>query len=327
MTDVTVDCTIEGDLEVPSAHLEAMGQGVAVWSVESVKLILTDDVQGTVRALVPHLSTYRTERGSGRVAARVVAEVSPPIVVVDGPLVVEQEPSAAERLLAHEVGHLVLGDRGEVVGQPLLGPIYEGAWKRWLASFGGVSLEEFRIERTLFELGYGASPWRDIAFTSDTLYSANLDLLEALVDERSQDVEYLASAVCGVVSDLSKHFGYAAAWIADEYDWRFPVEELSEAGRADWRDFVGEHWDQRMVFYREVPPADEELDHDQLRNLLHRAGELEQDLLKRAGFYFSGPGEGGGDEEWGFWPVQDDSLWDDRTERALAEAKVRGDLE
>ena len=119
----------------------------------------------------------------------------------------------------------------------------EPAWH--LMSLAGYAMEEMRIERYAVALDYPPSAWIRPSNLEDALFFANGDVVLAVTDEASSNLDHLMRGIIGVFDRLTEILGYLAAPVLAGTG-ALPLDELTPDGRANWDDYVAATWDRRL---------------------------------------------------------------------------------
>jgi hypothetical protein len=298
-------------MELPERYSAAMEAGISAMGIADPQVIATSTFDETVREIIGS-STYSSDRGAGVVAAKTVATDSGPVIIFNTPEVTrEHAPADVERLMAHECGHAVLIDEGEVTEGHR--GIVDGQYEWKLLCVGGLAIEEYRIERRLYELGYPVTESTSIDHLNEALHVNNLDIVAAVLDPESADPEIFEASVLTVVDRFAKLLAYMAA-PAIVLDMPFRRDSLSSEARTHWDDYVGKSWDKRVALYRQIPDAGVRLSRSEWADLLIGGLQIESDFLERVGFFYT-PDTGAGE---GFYRVQDDAMFHRRVRRDVA---------
>ncbi|MEV4057077.1 hypothetical protein AB0J55_38225 [Amycolatopsis sp. NPDC049688] len=313
-----MDLTVDGP-EVGVEVVEAMERGLARMGRPDAEVLVTSDLQAAVRRLDTSVPAYTTQRGGGEVAGRTVITPEVSVIVLSDQYLRKSSPHDIERILAHEAGHLVLGESGEEVGSERLS--VKPGWRWKLRYIGGTALEEYRIERAMYDLGYGSSEMAESDSVSSSLHVLNCRVFEAMADPRSHaDTVYFEAMILAALSDFAKVLAYCGALSLSGRGRDYPRRELNHFGQANWDDFVGTHWGERLDFFETIPDVRQAGISRFETNVWLQAANLEQELLKRIGFIFQGPPDGG---NYYFTRRQDDQVVESRLSRASEEAMVR----
>ncbi|MEV0688204.1 hypothetical protein AB0I35_30495 [Nocardia sp. NPDC050378] len=288
-----------------SSQVDAIEAGLnAIGAAEdSVEVIVTDNLVDKVRGLTGD-PDYGADRGAGVVGAKTIPTAEDSVIVLNAPEFRRRGAADLERILAHEGGHVLLNRRGETLtgrrhlaGRP--------QWRWHLLCVGALALDEYRIERALAELGYPTPESCDLDHFEPTMVAVN-EILNACVDPRSQNPQFFMEQVIRTQDWLSKYLAYAAPFFPDGP----PQAQARGHARANWNDYVGEHWHERATLYATVPSAREPMANPQFDAVLRRGLDLEIALLKQLGFEFTTQGE-----HYCFWRRGTDALWARRDAR------------
>ncbi|WP_143268935.1 hypothetical protein [Amycolatopsis vastitatis] len=313
-----MDLTIEGPA-LDDDVVEAMRRGLARMGRPDAEVVAANDLQSAVRRLDSSLSAYTIRRGSGEVAAKTIVTPEASVIVVNSKYLREASHLDVERVLAHEAGHLALEAHGETVSPGRLNGESEWRWK--LRYLGGTALEEYRIERALYELGYGASEMAEGESVTGSLHALNCGVFEAMTNPQSHaDVRFFEARILEVVSNFAKVLDYCGALSLSGRGRGYPERDLDRFGRANWDDFVGSHWTERIDFLATVPDVRESGTGKFTKEMWHQIATLEEKLLKRVGFVFEDAPSIG---TYGFFRRQSDQDTQSRLDRATEEAMAR----
>ncbi|MET8218057.1 hypothetical protein [Streptomyces hirsutus] len=293
-------------------QVDAMQAGLSRMGKPDAAVVVTDDFVGTVRNLTSQ-ERYSTDRGASIVAARTLSLEDRSVIVVNRPEVSHLPPREFERLLAHEAGHIQLNERAEgLAGRRNL---VEADWEWWLLRLGGLALDELRIERHLADLGYEVSGVGTVDHLTDSLYQLNAEIVLALTDPASSDVETLANSVMKSHDWFSKHLSYFAAFHSDLAGSE--LAGLPNHAKKNWNDYVGPTWKGRVDLYQQAPTSAEPIGGSDLNELLREAGRQEKALLSKIGFLYASERDG-----FSFRRVVNDDVCSARVQRAIAVARM-----
>lgn len=302
--------------DLPDDYRDAINAGISAMGVPDPTVVVTSDFDNAVRELTG-LSTYSSYRGAGVVAAKTIEIDGGPVILVNAPKVIgDRTPADLERLLAHECGHVILINTDEVTGGH--DSLFESHIERVLMYISGYAIEEFRIERRMYELGYQPTDSSNVDHLVEALYINNVDLIIALTDPESADVEKLEAAALAIVDRFAKLLAYMAAPVI-ALDEAFDRNLLAPESRDHWDDYVGSTWDQRISLYQQIPSVAERIDSSQWATFLEDGAQLESAFMEKIGFYYEVTGGGG----YGFWRVNDDAMFHRRARRAEQEVRAR----
>ncbi len=301
-----------GGLTVP--QLIAAQAGLDAIGLPDAKVIIADNFELKVKE-ISGLATYSTGRGANVVAAKTIPTGDDSIIVVNGPVVRDRAPDAIERLLAHEAGHVMLNSRNEGARGRQHLAASEPDW--YLMCIGSNALDELRIERVLAGLGYPVAEAGAIDDLDNAMYYLNCEIVEAVVDPASADLETFRDAVLRTHDWLSKNLALVAAY--HEGTSGPDLAGLSDIARENWLDYIGGHWAIRAAYYESVPDAAAPMSDSALRRVLLDGAQVEADLLRSLGFSYTAAAGGG----WAFRRTGSDALFDSRVKRALAETEAR----
>ncbi|MGW0046845.1 hypothetical protein GV791_28515 [Nocardia cyriacigeorgica] len=283
-----------------SSRLAALEAGLAAIGAadSAVEVIVSDDFAGTVRQITRD-PDYGANRGAGVVGAKTIATDNGSVIVLNAPEFRRRGTADLERILAHEGGHVLLNRRRETVtGRRHLAG--EAEWRWLLLCIGALAIDEFRVERALAELGYPPPESCDLDHFEATMFAVNTEILSACIDPASRSPRHFAQRVIHTQDWLSKYLAYAAPF----YPGGPPRTEASQLARANWDDYVGNHWDERVALYRTLPSARTPVGDSEVDAALHAALDLEIALLASLGFEFTSERDGEG-----FWRRGTDRRW------------------
>lgn len=317
----TINC------ELTAGQIEAVQKGLDRIGAAFATVIFTPDLQASVREhfsgyvdygnySMEDYANYSTERGGGRVAAKVISRGSDHRIFVDHRVFSQASVEENERLLAHEGGHVVAAVRGEEF--TALQHLASTQKEYDLLASVAISIEEYRIEREVAEIGYADAPQGPIESMGWMLYTMSYDLLRALLDPGASP-EILRRAVSSTLADFVKILGYAAGPVIVKHNGKFPVDTMTDLEVANWHDYVGDSWDQLMEVYFQIPGIGTPMSAPDMEARLSAAFSWYRDWMGRVGF------EQTADPRGGVWFVRtsSDELWTSRLERVTAEAKIR----
>jgi hypothetical protein len=304
------DCSVSAD------HAEAMAQGLASLNADDVRVLATGNFVETV-AEVTGNSSYTADRGGGVAAARTVTGAGGSVVIVNYDEVASRSPADVQRILAHEGGHVRIDARGteETSGNR---DADEADWQWWLKCLGAQAIVEFRIERSLAELGYHAAEWLTPRHVDYSLLITNVEVVSALIDPASADPAHLHDALLTTLNHATKLLAYIAAPLAAGQPGLAP-SQLSTAGQEHWADYIAPTWQRRVDLYAAIPSAAEPVPVEGWRVILRKAAVLEQRLLRDFGFAFSTLPDG----RYGFFRKASDAAFEERRQRALAQTETQ----
>jgi len=140
--------------------------------VQDARIVVTNKFTETIAGMTGNPS-YSADRGGGAVAARTVTGPGGPVVYLNHDETASFGPAEIERLVAHEAGHVLIDGRGteETSGHR---DSAETDWQWWLKCLGALAITEFRIERSLAELGYPTAEWATAPAVDQSLLVTNV---------------------------------------------------------------------------------------------------------------------------------------------------------
>jgi len=297
-------------------QLNAIEAGLTAMSEPDARVAIVDDFVDTVQRLTRN-PAYSAGRGAGIVAAKTIhhTPTGGDVIVFNAPELRNRDNLLLERLAAHEAGHVKLGKRGEgVTGRRHL---VDSEWRWLLMCLGALAIDELRIERGLADLGYPVAVTGDVDYIDDAMFWLNCELMNALVDPASSDVEKFHDAVMSTQDWLTKHLAYVAAYNSSPTP---DLSALSSHSRQNWDDYIAAHWGKRVAFYESIPDARTSLDASELDSILLNAIDIEADLLSSLGFRLS---DGGYGHRFAFRRIASDAQCDRRLQRAREELALR----
>jgi hypothetical protein len=309
---------VEDGCSVPAEWPEAMSRGLASMHVEDVRIVVTNRFVKTVSELTGK-PAYTADRGGGAVAARTVTGPDGSMVVVNYGEMASRSLADIERTLAHEAGHVLINARGteETKGNR---DSAETDWQWWLKCVGALATVEFRIERTLADLGYPTAELAAPSAIEQNLLVTNAEVISAVIDPASADPVHLRDAVFTTLDHITKTLAYIAAPIAAGQPGFSPLE-LSNEGQANWADYIAPTWQRRLDLWRSVLPVAEPVPVKAWRTILRKSAALEQEFLRDFGFAFSNEPNGC----YGFWRTASDELLEKRLQRARIQTGTQGE--
>jgi hypothetical protein len=275
---------------------------------DPARIVVTVNFARTVAELTENRS-YTTERGSGAVAAKTVTGPSGSVIVVNYSELSSRPPADIQRVIAHEAGHVLIDARGseETLGNRDPG---ETDWQWLLKCLGAQALVEFRIERSLGDLGYTAAESTAASAVENSLLVTNVEVVSAVADPASADPRPLHDALFTTLNHATKMLGYIAApLIAGQPG--FSPSQLSVEGQANWADYFAGTWAQRLGLWTPIPSATEPIPVESWRTILRRSADLERALLRDFGFAFEKMPDG-----YGFVRKAGDDVFTRRLNRA-----------
>ena len=288
-------------------QLTAIEAGLNAMSEPDARVVIVDNFVDTVQRLTQN-PAYSAGRGAGIVAAKTIHTSTGEVIVFNAPELRNRDNLLLERLAAHEAGHVKLGKRGEgVIGRQHL---VDSEWRWLLMCLGALAIDELRIERGLADLGYPVAMTGDVDYIDEAMFWLNCELMNALVDPASSDVEKFQGAVMSTQDWLTKHLAYVAAYASSP---TLDLSALSSHSRQNWDDYIAAHWGKRVAFYENIPDVRTALDAPELDSILLSAIDIEADLLSSLGFRLSDGGHGQG---YAFRRVSSDSQCARRLQRA-----------
>ncbi|MVZ91684.1 hypothetical protein GQF49_14625 [Microbacter sp. ANSKLAB05] len=298
-------------------QLTAIEAGLTAMSEPDARVAIVDDFVDTVQRLTQN-PAYSAGRGAGIVAAKTIPTSTGEVIVFNAPELRNRDNLLLERLAAHEAGHVKLGKRGEgVTGRQHL---VDSEWRWLLMCLGALAIDELRIERRLARLGYPVAMTGDVDYIDDAMFWLNCELMNALVDPASSDVEKFHDAVMSTQDWLTKHLAYVAAY---NFSPTPDLSALSSHSRQSWNDYIAAHWGKRVAFYENIPDASTALDASELDSILLAAIDIEADLLSALGFRLS---DGGHGQRYVFRRISSDAQCARRLQRAREEFALRGSV-
>lgn len=178
---------------MPADWADAMAQGLASMRADNARIVVTVNFVDTVAELTGNPS-YTAERGGGAVAARTVTGPGGSVVVVNHNELSSRPLADIQRLLAHEAGHILIDARGseETSGHR---DSNESDWQWWLKCLGAQAIVEFRIERSLADLGYPPGESAAATAVDHSLLITNAEVVNAVLDPASADPAHLRDAL------------------------------------------------------------------------------------------------------------------------------------
>jgi hypothetical protein len=307
---------IQDSCSVSADQAEAMAQGLASLNADNVRVLATGNFVEAVAEVTGNPS-YTADRGGGAVAARTVTGPTGSVVIVNYDEVSSRSPAGIQRLLAHEAGHVRIDARSteETSGNR---DSDEADWQWWLKCLGAQAIVEFRIERSLAELGYPAAEWAAAPHVDHSLLITNVEVVSAVKDPASADPAHLHDALLATMNHATKLLAYIAAPIAAGQPGLAP-SQLSAAGQEHWADYIAPTWQRRIDLYASIPSAVEPVPVEEWRVILRKAAVLEQRLLRDFGFAFRTLPGG----RYGFFRKASDGVFDRRLQRAQAQTETQ----
>lgn len=309
--DQLMELILDG-CSVPSAHVDAMKQGLAAMQVQDVKVIATSNFVSTIAALTGDPS-YAAARGGGVVAAKTIPEGEDSTIVLNFDVLSEGSLSAIEHTLAHEAGHVIINRRGNEETSGFRNQT-EAEWQWWLKVLGAQAIVENRIERSLIELGYPASESTLPVHVDESLQIVNDEIVAAVIDPASADPAHLRDMIFTTLNHVTKLLAYVAAPLIVGQPGLSP-SQLSAEGQTIWNDYIAPSWQRRIESWSEIPPALTPIGLDSWRNILTEARDLERAFLLDFGFKFEDLSNG----QYAFHRVGSDELFTERLSRARIE--------
>ena len=295
-------------------QLTAIEAGLTAMSEPDARIAIVDDFVDTVQRLTRNPS-YSAGRGAGIVAAKTIHTPTGDVIVFNAPELRNRDNLLLERLAAHEAGHVKLGKRGEgVTGRQHL---VDSEWRWLLLCLGALAIDELRIERALADRGYPVALTGDVDYIDDAMFWLNCELMNALVDPASSDVEKFHDSVMSTQDWLTKHLAYVAAYNSSPTP---DLSALSGHSRQNWDDYIAAHWGKRVAFYETIPDVRTALGASALDSILLTAIDIEADLLSSLGFRLS---DGGPGQRYAFHRISSDAQCDRRLQRAREEFALR----
>lgn len=294
-------------------YIRAMRRGLkAMECPASTKVLVTDNFVEDVQRVSGDRG-YDTARGAtGVVAAKTLhlADGSH-LIVVNAAVADTMRAARFERLLAHETGHVLINERGEVPAGVSMAPEFGEPALRALAA---ASLDEYRAEAAVCRRGLGSDPGVSAEDAGDTAAHLNLDVCEAVVTpEGGNDPVAFAAAILSAQNWSSVKLAYLAAAV-NSGELPGGVEDLPAEHRADWDDYIAPTWEARLAAYLAVPDALEPMSATALTAAVDRLAGVERDCLRSMGFEYRIDGA-----EVGFYRTGADALFMDRMDRAREE--------
>lgn len=307
----------EVDCSVSDEWADAMAQGLASMNAPDAQVVVTTQFVETVAEMTGNPS-YTTERGGGVVAARTVNEPGGPVVVVNYNELSSRPSADIQRLLAHEAGHVLINARGteEMSGNR---DSNETDWQWWLKCLGGLAIVEFRIERSLIDLGYPAAEPAVATAVDNNLLMTNVEVVNAVVDPTSDDPVHLHDMLLATLSHVTKILAYIAAPLIVGQAG-FSPSQLTVDGQVNWADYIAPTWQQRIALWTPIPSAIESIPIESWRTILRKSAVLEQALLLDFGFAFTNETDG-----YGFFRKSPDHVFTRRLNRARTQTGMQPD--
>jgi hypothetical protein len=304
-----VNLAAEDGCSVPAGWVDAITRGLASMHADPARIVVTANFAHVVAELTGKRS-YTTERGSGAAAAKTVTGPSGSVIVVNYSELSSRPLADIQRLIAHEAGHVLIDARGTEETSGNRDPD-EADWQWLLKCLGAQAIVEFRIERSLADLGYPAAELTSAV--ENSLLVTNVEVVRAVTDPASEDPGHLHDALFTTLNHATKMLGCIAGPLVAGQPG-FAPSQLSAEGQANWADYFAPTWDQRLRLWNPIPPATEPIPVESWRTILRRSADLERSLLRSFGFAFEkGPG---GD---GFYRKADDDVFTRRLNRARAQ--------
>ena len=176
---------------MPADWADAMALGLASMHADNARIVVTVNFVATVTELTGNPS-YTAERGTGVVAARTVTGPGGSVVFVNYNELSSRPPADIQRLLAHEAGHILIDARRS-----------EADWQWWLKCLGAQAIVEFRIERSLTDLGYPAGEPTAATAVDRNLLIANAEVVNAVLDPASANPARLHDALLTTLNHVT----------------------------------------------------------------------------------------------------------------------------
>jgi hypothetical protein len=296
-----------------------MTEGFASLQVDDVRVVTTVNFERTVAQLTGN-TAYTTARGGGVVAAKTVTGPDGSTVVLNYNELSSRTHADIRRLAAHEAGHVLIDARGteETSGNRDPG---ESDWQWLLKALGAQAIVEFRIERSLAELGYLAAQVAAPVAVNHSLIVINVEVVSAVIDPRSSaDPGHLQDAVVTTLNHVTKLLAYVAApLVVGTGD--FSPTGLPAEGLVNWRDYIAPTWLERLSLWSSIPSAMEPIHIEAWRTTLRESLILEQKFLLDFGFAFEDAPGG----QHAFYRRGGNSMFTERLQRARAQTGTQPD--
>jgi len=299
---------IEDGCTVPTSWADAMLQGFRSMQVENARVVATTNFVTKVAELTGNAS-YTATRGSGAVAAKTITGPDGSVVVMNYDELPPLSLLDIQRLAAHEGGHVVIDARGNEETSGNRDP-EDSDWQWLLKALSAQAIVEFRIERRLAELGYGASEWASAASVDQGLLVVNAEIVGAVCDPASDDPRHLHDAVVTTLNHVTKMLAYVAAPLTTG-EAGFAPSQMSDFGQKNWADYIAPTWPERISLWKSAPSASEPIAVEAWRAILRQGVELERQFVLNVGFAFEDAPDGG----YGFYRKASDAVFNARLRR------------
>lgn len=308
-SDVPVSEELEGALEAGLAKMGAAGTRLVIAADFAARVALLADEEG-----------YGSDRIGGYVGGRAVRTSDGEDVIVVNARALEEDldVTGAERLVAHEAGHVLIYQANEDVAWVETADLEDVGWRQVMMALAAAAIEEYRVEKAVMGLGYPVHHDVTLEGVADALMDANATPLNALFAMRANgDVVAARDQVFEEVSRFSKQLAHL---VAGQPYAPLNVGELDPAAQANWAALAAPVWVSQLGFYEPVPDACTRWDRTSVLTTVTRGGELMSTLMGWLGFESSG---GNDDEQ--FWSVRSDAMVEAALARYRADVEQRGD--
>lgn len=310
---------IDDDADLGAEYTVPMQRGLAAMECPpDTEVLVTDNFVEDVRRITGN-AAYGVDRGTSTVAAKTIPLPDrSSLIVINGRTAAEAMPAEDfERLLAHEAGHALLYKRGEL----FVDERSTDDGERYLKILAAGALEEYRIELSLYEKGYGLGAGVSLPDVERLAVELNFSVCEAigeyLAGDPASDPVALGLATARVLDWSTKKLAYFAAAV-NAGALTIDAAALAEDPRADWEGYVEPNWSHRLAGLAKVPGVLEPVDAAQLSKAVDRLAVVERHYMKSMGLSFKKIGA-----EWGAMYHHDQRKIGPRVARALAEGQRR----
>jgi len=238
-----MDLRFERGCVLPDTLLPAMQRGLDAVGQPDTVIMVSNDFDQTIRRLDHASHMYTAERGSGVAAARTMMLGGPPTIILD---------------------HFSEG----------------------LAALHGVaaaSLEEFRIELLMAQLGYPIAERANAGSLDEQLFELSFKVCTALTDPACANPRVFAKTMIEAMQLMATSLAYlAGANTGGTHD--VDESQLSAFGLGFWEDAIAPSWPDRLNLYGSIPSADFHESPAILAGLLNSAVEVERNFSSDIGF-------------------------------------------
>jgi hypothetical protein len=281
ITPVPVNLTLE-NIDPDAMDIELISECLVVAAAvlapdENFDIVIANDFVSAVRFRTSderERESYGADRTFGEAAARALANLNPPTIIVHAGFVVRgADRNAALETFEHETLH-VLTARRESLNDVRLRRQVPGVARGSFVAMAGVAGEAFRVVRALALSREQLAA--DFSASLVTSLDAFSDVIRSASDARTfgGGVESYCEDVMTAFSNLVTMLAYLAT--------AEPVEFESEAPL--WDDWVAPTWPQLHALLHRLPPASERADPATLDEVVFELAELLRDLLADIGF-------------------------------------------